>query len=85
VHLVASIHSDRSLSSVVHSWKSYSAHRIRRVANVAGRVWQPEYWDRFIRDDNHFVAAVEYVEANPVNAGLVMDAEAWPFSSATRA
>ena len=34
-------------------------------------IWQREYWDRFIRDENHFGKAVEYIHQNPVKAGLV--------------
>ena len=45
-------------------------------------VWQPDYYDRFIRNERHFAAAVEYVHQNPVKAGLVEQAEAWPWGSA---
>jgi putative transposase len=46
------------------------------------RVWQREYWDRFIRNERHFMAAVAYIHNNPVKAGLVERAEDWPWSSA---
>jgi putative DNA methylase len=76
------IHPGQSLFQIVHSWKSYTAHRIRKLTGVTGRIWQPEYWDRFIRDDEHFVAAAEYIENNPVLAGLVDSPELWVWSSA---
>jgi hypothetical protein len=41
-----------------------------------------EYWDRFIRNEKHFTAAVEYIHMNPVKAGLVEKAEDWYWSSA---
>ena len=41
-----------------------------------------EYWDRFIRDEQHFTAAIEYIHMNPVKAGLVEKAEDWYWSSA---
>jgi putative transposase len=44
--------------------------------------WQMDYWDRFIRDEKHFHEVVEYIENNPVSAGLVRDKEDWPWSSA---
>ena len=44
-------------------------------------VWQKEYWDRFIRGQNHFNKAVESIHQNPVKAGLVSSAEDWPWSS----
>ena len=84
VHLVATIYPDQSLSKIVHSWKSHAAHRIRKMIGVSGRIWQPEYWDRFIRDERHFASAVAYVEGNPVAAGLAGQPEDWPYSSAAR-
>ena len=82
VHLVLEIPPNASLSPIVHSWKSYTAHRIRQLVGGTGRLWQPDYYDRFIRDDAHFLAAVDYVEHNPVKAGLVTSPKEWPFSTA---
>jgi hypothetical protein len=45
------------------------------------RVWHREYWDRFIRDERRLQQAIEYIHQNPVKAGLVDTAEAWPWSS----
>ena len=45
------------------------------------RLWQPDYWDRFIRNKRHYHATVEYIHQNPVKAGLVAHAEDWPWSS----
>ncbi len=41
-----------------------------------------DYFDRYMRDDDHLARTVEYVEQNPVKAGLVASKEAWPWSSA---
>jgi len=45
-------------------------------------IWMREYWDRFIRDDKHLESVVAYIHHNPVKAGLVINAEDWPWSSA---
>ncbi len=81
VHLVATTVAGFPLARVVRDWKSFTAHAIAKQRK-SGPVWQPGYWDRFIRDEDHYAAAVEYVEHNPVKAGLVSHAEAWPWSSA---
>jgi len=47
-----------------------------------GRVWQREYWDRFVRDERHFYTAMDYIHENPVKAGLVEKGEDWEWSSA---
>ena len=44
-------------------------------------LWHREYWDRFIRDENHFQKAIEYIHMNPVKAGLVDSAKNWEWSS----
>ena len=49
---------------------------------VQGRIWQREYWDRFIRNERHYWEVKAYIEKNPVKAGLVNTPEKWPWSSA---
>jgi len=83
VHLVIDVVQGHPLSEIIHSWKSYTSHEIRRWTGCGGRIWQPEYWDRFIRDDLHFVRAVDYIDQNPVRAGLAPSAGLWPWSSAS--
>jgi len=41
-----------------------------------------EYWDRFIRDEKHYGAVVEYIHNNPVKAGLCESPGQWCWSSA---
>ena len=43
-----------------------------------------DYFDRFIRDDLHLAAVIEYIHGNPVKAGLVDDERVWRYSSARR-
>jgi REP element-mobilizing transposase RayT len=71
------------LSGIVHAWKSYTAHAINRRRDAQGAVWAPDYFDRFIRDETHYLNAKFYIENNPAKAGLVRRAEEWPFSSAS--
>ncbi|MBX3054223.1 MAG: transposase [Caldilineaceae bacterium] len=50
--------------------------------NTPNPVWQREYWDRYMRNEEHLYRAVEYIHQNPVKAGLVATVEEWPWSSA---
>jgi putative DNA methylase len=70
-------------SSIVGSWKSYTALDINRLLQREGKVWFQEYFDRKIRNERHFEAARYYIEQNPVQARLCEKAEDWLFSSAT--
>ncbi len=45
--------------------------------------WMREYWDRYIRNENHFNRVVEYINNNPVKAGLCENKKNWTWSSAT--
>ncbi|MEO1196897.1 MAG: transposase [Pseudomonadota bacterium] len=47
-------------------------------------VWQRRFYDRHIRNDEEFSAAVRYCHLNPVKHGFVERAEDWPYSSVHR-
>jgi REP element-mobilizing transposase RayT len=70
------------LGAIVGSWKSFTAKAINRILGRAGRLWAPDYYDRYIRDEAHYLATVAYIENNPVKAGLCATASEWPHSSA---
>ena len=70
------------LDRVIHSWKSYTAKAINKLRAASGPVWAPDYYDRYVRNDDHYRNAVFYIENNPVKAKLVARAEEWEFSSA---
>ena len=69
-----------SLSDIMHSWKSFTAHKANKILGKSGLFWMPDYFDRFIRDERHFAATVEYIRQNPVKAGLVDEPEEWLWS-----
>lgn len=82
VHVVAAQVEGWSLASVVHAWKSFTANVANRHLGRSGRFWAPDYFDRALRDEAQVEAALAYVEANPVAAGLCGDPFEWPWSSA---
>jgi len=82
VHVVVEQFPEAPLSKVIHSWKSFTAHEINKVLKRSGAVWRREYFDRFMRSPEQFEWTIAYVENNPVAAGLVENAAAWPYSSA---
>ncbi|WP_295447127.1 transposase [uncultured Thiodictyon sp.] len=78
-----------ALATIVLSWKNFTARFINRLRSpsgagtaVHGRVWERDYWDRYIRNDQHLAAARHYIRMNPVKAGLVKTPEDWPWGSA---
>jgi len=82
VHLLISPLNNVSIASIAHALKSFTAKEANRHLARTGPFWQREYFDRAIRNLDHFLAERAYIEANPVKAGLCKRNEDWPFGSA---
>ena len=68
------------LIPILHSWKSYTAHRANKVLRRVGPFWQDEYYDRLIRSDNELAHYIHYTLQNPVKANLSEDWKEWAWS-----
>ncbi|MDZ7345719.1 MAG: transposase [candidate division KSB1 bacterium] len=79
VHVLIEV-MDVSLSKILQSWKSYTAHEANKLLGRSGAFWGPDYFDRYIRDEKHFQATVKYILQNPVKARLVDRPEQWPWA-----
>ena len=64
VHVLLEIARREDLARIVHGWKSYTAKRINAVTGGEGQVWQREYYDRLIRNAEHYARTVEYIRQN---------------------
>ncbi len=84
VHVLMEQVEGHSLAAVIHTWKSYTANQINKTLQRRGAVWAREYFDRFMRNEAQLGATIEYIENNPVAAGLVARAREWRWSSAAR-
>ena len=70
VHLLMSPAAGESLSRIVADWKRFSATRIHKADGTSGSLWQKDYFDRLIRDWDHFINVTRYIRRNPRKAGL---------------
>lgn len=84
VHVLVRANADASLRVIVQRWKSISARSINRLFGREGSLWQANYFDRFMRDEAQLAATVDYIEMNPVVAGLALHPWLWRWSSAFR-
>jgi len=75
------INENMSRTGVRRSQEERNAQECRTGVRRS-QVWHRDYWDRFIRDERHLVAARDYIVMNPVKAGLVIKPGDWPWSSA---
>jgi putative transposase len=71
------------LQKITRSIKSFSARQANAILQRTGRpFWQEESYDRWARGPKEMGKLVQYIEQNPVAAGLVERAEDWRWSSA---
>lgn len=81
VHMLVTLLSGITLTDIVRPLKSYTSKHIHDALGGSGRLWQPDFFDRLIRDGEHFEKVARYIEWNPVKAGLCDDPALWPFTS----
>ncbi len=68
------------LARFVGAWKEWTAKRVARDHGAVLPLWQPRFFDHVLRSEESYAEKRAYVLNNPVRAGLVGTAEAWPFS-----
>lgn len=70
VHVLSVLNATWTLEDMIHSWKLYSARKINKYLGRCGPFWQKDYFDRLVRDHDHFANCVRYIRRNPIKAKL---------------
>ncbi|MCC6698291.1 MAG: transposase [Candidatus Hydrogenedentes bacterium] len=65
VHALVTPIGGHTLSSIVKSWKSYSAKAINRRRGSSGALWQKESFDHIVRSPVSLERFREYIRNNP--------------------
>ena len=60
-----------SLAEIMDAVKGASAHKINKILERKGRVWQAESFDHVLRSSESLDAKISYLLDNPVRAGFV--------------
>jgi len=82
VHVVVWPKPTRSLTAILHSWKSFTSSQANKFLRRVGQpFWQVESYDHLIRDDADLIRCCEYTVMNPVRARLCARPEDWKWSS----
>ena len=66
VHVVFYPLGDHTVQKTMHSWKTFSSNEVRRVTGRQGGLWQEEYLDRIIRDEDEYWEKLQYIMDNPL-------------------
>jgi putative transposase len=80
-HLVLWPRGNGDLSRWMQWLLTSHVRRYHRHYHGSGHVWQGRFKAFPIKQDEHLLAVLRYVERNPLRAGLVRRAETWPWSS----
>jgi len=81
IHLLLTPATEVSVERGVQFVKGGYSYRLRKVEKI--QVWQESFTNHRILDFEDYQRHGEYVRMNPVRAGLVRDARAYEFSSAS--
>ena len=70
----------KSLSGFVGGFKQWTSKAILPRLGLQAPLWQREFFDHFLRNDESYAAKWQYVRDNPVRAGLASSAGDWPYA-----
>jgi primosomal protein N' (replication factor Y) (superfamily II helicase) len=68
-----------SLSEILHSIKSFTAHEVNKIMKRSGPVWVDESFDRMIRSEADLHKTWNYIWNNPRRLELVGPTEDYPY------
>ena len=71
VHVLVSPIPGFSLSSVMHSWKSFTANTINKQLGLTGKLWRPESFDWIVRNEVHLERIEHYIAAHVAQGAYV--------------
>jgi putative transposase len=70
---------------ITNGLKGVTARDANSILHRTGQhFWQDESFDHWVRNSAQFDRIRNYIESNPVSAGLATEQEAWPWSSAAK-
>ena len=72
VHVTVTPKPGFELSSILHSWKSFTATRINQLTEKTGPLWQVESYNQILRNESHQWKVEEYIRNNPTKAGITV-------------
>jgi len=80
-HLVVGISESCRFSRAIQKLKSQYIYHFHSKYEKSGPIWRERYRSLLIENDSYLYACGQYIENNPVRAGIVNKAQDWPYSS----
>jgi REP element-mobilizing transposase RayT len=73
VHILLRPLEPHTIPQIMKAIKSPTSRQISKLLGIKPPIWEMDYFDRYIRDPDHFAKTVNYIESNPRKAGLSED------------
>lgn len=73
LHALFSLSPGETLPKTLQGWKGVSSREVNAACGRRGPLWQKDYFDRMVRDTQHFWRCARYIRLNPAKAGLKQD------------
>jgi REP element-mobilizing transposase RayT len=70
IHLLFGLVGGTPIDALIRNWKSFTSHALAKQRGPGWPGWQKDYFDRLIRDADHFARCVRYIRRNPEKARL---------------
>jgi REP-associated tyrosine transposase len=81
-HVLVSVDGNTSIERAVQLIKGGYSFRRKKELGLIGEIWQRGFSEVRVIDRTSFIAHKDYIDANPVKAGLAARAEDYPYCSA---
>jgi putative transposase len=81
LHILVTVPGEMTLEKAMRLIKGGFSYRAKKELGFQGEIWQRGYSDVRINDELSFQQHREYIENNPVKAGLVNSPEDYPYGS----
>jgi len=82
LHVLITVDNMMSIEKAMQLIKGGFSYRIRKELGYQGEVWQRGYSEVRIRDRRGFLKHRDYIDQNPIRAGLANTADEYPYGSA---
>ncbi|MGE0269237.1 MAG: transposase [Candidatus Omnitrophota bacterium] len=80
-HLIVSLPDVPGFSKAMQYVKSQYSYHFHKKYRLSGPVWRERFRGLLIENESYLRACGEYIENNPLKAGLVKEANNWKYSS----
>lgn len=82
LHVLITLDGSVSIEKAMQLIKGGFSYRVRRELGYTGDIWQRGFSEVRINDRKSFLSHREYIDQNPVKAGLARTPEEFPYGSA---